>query len=98
MTARARGLKVRTGQGMVVLSAAEAGELLERLGQVRASQPASETLAVSANARTSDTFTDVEKAAVLEALTRWLEEPTGHSVGDGPLNLRSALAHDLGLE
>jgi hypothetical protein len=83
---------------MVVLSAAEAAELRDRLGQVRAGQPAGQTMAVSANASTSVTFTDIEKAAVLEVLIAWLEEPARHSVSDGPLNLKIALAHDLGLE
>ena len=83
---------------MVSLSAAEAGELRNRLRRVRAGQPASQTIAVSVNASSSVTFTEIEKAAVLEVLTHWLEDPTGNAVGDGPLNLKIALAHDLGLE
>jgi hypothetical protein len=91
-----RGLKIRTSQGMVALTAAEAGELQERLGRVRAGQPAGQTMAVSANASTSVTFSEIEKAAVLEVLTHWLDEPTGIAVGGGPLNLKAGLAHDLG--
>ena len=83
---------------MVALTAAEAGELRDRLGRVRAGQPAGQTMAVSANASTSVTFSDIEKAAVLDVLTRWLEEPTGSAVGDGPLNLKAGLAHDLGFD
>jgi hypothetical protein len=97
VTARARGLKVRTGQGMVVLTAAEAGELQDRLARVRAGQPASQTMAVSANASTSVTFTEIEKAAVFTVLEQWLEDPAGNAVG-GLLNLKLALAHDLGRE
>lgn len=97
MTARTRGLKVRTGQGMVALTAAEAGELLDRLARTPAAQPASETMAVSANASTSVTFTDIEKAAVFEVLKQWLKEPAGNAAG-GLLNLKIALAHDLEFE
>jgi hypothetical protein len=83
---------------MVALTAAEAGELRDRLGRVRAGQPASQTIAVSANASTSVTFSDIEKAAVLDVLTRWLEEPAGSALGEGPLKLKAGLAHDLGFD
>jgi hypothetical protein len=83
---------------MVALTAAEAGELQDRLGRVPAGQPASETMAVSANASTSVTFTDIEKAAVYEVLTHWLAEPRAQAVGEGLLNLKIGLAHDLGRE
>ena len=82
---------------MVVLTAAEAGDLQDRLGRVPAGQPASETMAVSANASTSVTFTEIEKAAVFEVLKQWLRGPAGNPVG-GLLNLKIALAHDLGRE
>jgi hypothetical protein len=57
-----RGLKVRTRQGMVALTGEEAGALRERLAQVAAAEPAGGTLSVSANASTSVTFTETEKA------------------------------------
>ena len=61
-----RVLKIRTSGGMIALNREEAVELRERLRRVRAAQPASETIAVSANASTSVTFTSSEKIAVLE--------------------------------
>jgi hypothetical protein len=97
VTTHSRGLKIRTSQGMVALTAAEAGELQERLGRARAGQPAGQTMAVSANASTSVTFSEIEKAAVLDVLTRWLDEPSADAVLGGPLQLRAGLAHDLGL-
>src|ERR1035437_900029 len=63
-----RALKIRTRQGMVALTGEEAGALRDRLAQVGSAQAAGGTLSVSANASTSITFTDVEKAAVLEVL------------------------------
>lgn len=83
---------------MVALTAAEAGELRDRLARVQAGHPASQTMTVSANASTCVTFTDGEKAAVFEVLARWLDSRPGDALGDGPLNLQVALAHDLGLE
>jgi hypothetical protein len=81
---------------MISLSAAEAGELSGQLGKLRSAHAASQTMTVSANASTSVTFTDPEKAAVLDALTRLLAaEP---SVAEGLHSLRSALARDLGVE
>ena len=97
VTARTRGLKIRTGRGMVALTAAEAGELRDRLERAPAGRPASQTMAVSANASTSVTFTEIEKAAVLEVLRQSLEGPAGNAAG-GLLNLEIALAHDLGFE
>jgi hypothetical protein len=79
---------------MIVLTAIEAGELRDQLGRVPVGQRASETMAVSANASTSVTFTDVEKAAVLEVLARRLDDPTGAAF-DGLQTLRVALADDL---
>jgi hypothetical protein len=76
---------------MVVLNAEEADQLRERLRRVPSAQVAEGTITVSANASTSVTFTDTEKAAVLEVLSQWLNE-TGHeNMGDGPLRLREAL-------
>jgi len=77
MTTRTRGLKLRTKQGMVVLTATEAGELRDRLAGAATTQPASETMAVSANASTNVTFTTIEKAAVLEVLSHWHEDQPG---------------------
>ncbi|MEY2515963.1 MAG: hypothetical protein QOJ89_3321, partial [bacterium] len=53
-----RALKIRTGRGMIALSAPEARELRERLRLSPAARPASQTIAVSANASTSVTLTD----------------------------------------
>jgi hypothetical protein len=88
-----RALKIRTRQGMVALTGEEAGALRDRLAQVGSAQAAGGTLSVSANASTSITFTDVEKAAVLEVLVGWLEQA---SAGAGLVALRDALASDLG--
>lgn len=59
---------------MIALTSQEAGELRDRLRDASAAQPASETVAVSANASTSVTFTDLEKAAVLDVLTQWARD------------------------
>jgi hypothetical protein len=90
MATSPRGLKIRTNRGMVALSAGEAAELLTGLARDMGGQAAGQTMAVSANASTSVTFTDVEKAAVL----RWLESP-GNGGGDGLVTLKLALAYDL---
>jgi hypothetical protein len=84
-------LKIRTGRGMVSLNDQEAAELRERLRGVPAAQSAEETIAVSANASTSVTFTETEKTAVVDVLTKWLAElgPAGN--GSGPAELREAL-------
>ena len=88
-----RDLKIRTRQGMVALTGEEAGALRDRLAQVGSAQAAGGTLVVSANASTSITFTDVEKATVLEVLVGWLEQA---SAGAGLVALKNALASDLG--
>jgi hypothetical protein len=79
---------------MVALTGDEARALRDRLQQVEAAQPAGGTLSVSANASTSVTFTDVEKAAVLDVLTGWTESTSTGEHG-GLLSLKTALAHDL---
>ena len=89
-----RALKVRTRQGMVALTGEEVGVLRDRLAQVGSGNAAGGTLTVSANASTSVTFTDVEKAAVLDVLAGWAE-PTSIGEHRGLLALRDALARDL---
>jgi hypothetical protein len=79
---------------MVALTGGEAGALADRLTQVEAAQSAGGTLAVSANASTSVTFTEVEKGAVLDVLASWLESANTLEAG-GLLALRDALARDL---
>jgi hypothetical protein len=81
---------------MIALTAAEAGELQERLERAPVGRAASQTMGVSANASTSVTFTDAEKRAVVAVLTAWLEDPIAEAVGEGVLNLKNALARDLG--
>ena len=98
MSAPKRGVKVRTGQGMVALTGEEAAELLARLKGDSAGRAAGQSMAVSANASTSVTFTAVEKAAVFEVLARWQEDRAESSAGEGLLNLKLALARDLGFE
>jgi hypothetical protein len=87
-------LRVRTSREMIELNANEAVELRERLRNVPAAQPAEETIAVSANASTSVTFTELQRAAVLDVLDRWIEE-VGPAAGEGPVNLRDALRDEL---
>jgi hypothetical protein len=53
---------------MFALSAEEARALTARLAGSESSRSAGETLAVSANASTSVTFTEAEKVAVLDVL------------------------------
>jgi hypothetical protein len=79
---------------MIELSANEAAELRERLRRVPAAQPAEETIAVSANASTSVTFTELQRAAVLEVLDRWIEE-VGPAAGEGLVNLQGAPRDEL---
>jgi hypothetical protein len=93
-----RVLKVRTSGGMIVLNREEALELRERLRRVRAAQPASETIAVSANASTSVTFTSSEKTAVLDVLATWRNDAASDEMSQGLVDLRIALARDLGLD
>ena len=80
---------------MVELNRDEAVELRERLRRTRAAQPASETIAVSANASTSVTFTSSEKIAVLDVLDAW---DNGAELSRGLVDLKTALARDLALE
>ena len=90
-----RALKIRTRRGMVALTGDEAGALRDRLAQTGSARSAGGTLSVSANASTSVTFTDAEKATVLDVLVRWLE-PTSDGEGDGLIAMKAALARDLG--
>jgi hypothetical protein len=83
-------LRIRTSGGMIQLSDQEAGELRERLRAFASAQPAEETIAVSANASTSVTFTRTEKVAVLDVLAQW-----GDGIGEGLLKLRDGLSDDL---
>ena len=83
-------LRIRTRRQMIELNADEAAGLRERLRHVPAALPAEETIAVSANASTSVTFTEQQRVAVLEVLDRWIEE-VGPAAGEGPVNLRDAL-------
>ena len=87
-------LRIRTSAAMIELSEEESGELRNRLRELPAAQPAEETIAVSANASTSVTFTSQQKAAVLEVLDLWLEK-AGPAAGDGPTKLRDALRVEL---
>ena len=80
---------------MVELNREEAVELRGRLRRVRAAQPASETIAVSANASTSVTFTSSEKIAVLDVLDAWDD---GAGMSRGLVDLKAALARDLALD
>ena len=87
-------LRIRTSREMIELSANEAAELRERLRRVPAAQPAEETIAVSANASTSVTFTELQRATVLEVLDRWIQE-VGPAAGEGLVNLQGALRDEL---
>jgi hypothetical protein len=95
-SAALRSLKIRTGQGMVLLTAEEARALKARLAGSESAQSASGTLAVSANASTSVTFTEVEKVAVLDILVDWLGPTSSARDETGLAALQSALARDLG--
>ena len=75
---------------MIELSDREAGELRERLRRVALAQPAEETIAVSANASTSVTFTHTQKVAVIEVLAQWMNELGGEEFGEGLFKARSA--------
>ena len=89
-----RALKIRTREGMVALTGKEASALRDRLAQVGSARSAGGTLSVSANASTSVTFTDAEKAAVLDVLVRWLE-PASAGESERLIALKDALARDL---
>jgi hypothetical protein len=80
---------------MIELCDGEAGELRERLRRVASAQPAEETIAVSANASTSVTFTHTQKVAVIDVLTQWRNVLGGEEIGEGPFKLRDALTDDL---
>ena len=56
-------------------------------------KPAEETIAVASNASTSVTFTEMQKAAVLDALDQPLE-PGANEIGAGLRALRSALSDE----
>ena len=86
-------LKIRTHRGMIELRDDEAAELRERLRRFPAAQPAEETIAVASNASTSVTFTEMQKAAVLDALEQPLE-PGANEIGAGLRALRSALSDE----
>ena len=88
-------MRIRTSGGMIELSDREAGELRERLRRVASAQAAEETVAVSANASTSVTFTDTQTVAVIDVLTQWMNEPGGEEFGEGLFKLRDALTNDL---
>jgi hypothetical protein len=88
-------LRIRTSGGMIELSDREAGELRERLRRVASAQPAEETIAVSANASTSVTFTLTQKVVVIDVLAQWMNEPGGGEIGAGLFKLRDALTDDL---
>ena len=90
-----RGLKVRTGQGTIALSGEEAASFKARLAANEATRSAGGTVSVSANASTSVTFTETEKAAVLDMLEGWLDPAAGAGETVGLLALREALAHDI---
>jgi hypothetical protein len=80
---------------MVALNDHEAAELRQRLRGVPAARSAEETIAVSANASTSVTFTKTEKAAVVEVLATWLAELGPAGMANGPAELREMLAREL---
>jgi hypothetical protein len=80
---------------MIELSDREAGELRERLRRVGSAQPAEETIAVSANASTSVTFTNTQTVAVIDVLAQWTNELGGEEIGEGLFNLKDALTAAL---
>ena len=92
-TAPMRALKIRTGQRMVALTGGEAAALREHLEQGGSGHAAARTLSVSANASTSVTFTDIERAAVLRCLSDgWSRRRCGEP---GLSALKISLARDL---
>ena len=95
MRGRPNTLRIRTSRGMVELSDLEATELRERLRANPAGQPAEQTIAVSANASTSITFTQAEKAVVAEVLAGWSPKPGRAESHSGLLKLRAALLEEL---
>ena len=88
-------MRIRTSGGMIELSDREAGELRERLRRVAAAQPAEETIAVSANASTSVTFTRTQKVVVIAVLAQWMNELGGEEIGEGLFKRGDGLTDDL---
>ncbi len=80
---------------MVVLSNQEATELRERLRQDPLTQPTEESIAVSVNASTSVTFTQAEKAVLVQVLTAWPRDADSGELGKGLAELRDALSEEL---
>ena len=80
---------------MVALTGDEASALKGRLEGLDSARSAAGTLAVSSNASTSVTFTEAEKAAVLDVLVGWLGPASGVGESTGLLALQDALARDL---
>jgi hypothetical protein len=80
---------------MVALTADEARALKSRLEGSDSARSAGGTLGVSANASTSVTFTDAEKAAVLDVLVEWLGPASDVGESAGLAKLQSALERDL---
>ena len=76
---------------MIALSGEEASEFRERLRRVPSAQSAEGTIAVSSNASTSVSFTETEKAAVVDVLDHRLTEMGVEGMGAGPAELREAL-------
>jgi len=68
---------------------------MERLAATDSARAAGETLAVSANASTSVTFTEAEKAAVFDVLVEWLGPANADKDRSGLRALQGALARDL---
>jgi len=89
-------LRIRTQRGMIELADTEANELRERLRLAPSAQPAEETIAVSANASTSVTFTRAQEQAVLDVLAHWLNNVGRDHMPDGAFALRNALIGDSG--
>jgi hypothetical protein len=81
---------------MVVLTADEARALKSRLESSDSARSAGGTLAVSANASASVTFTEAEKAFVLEVLVQWLGPASDVDESAGLTKLQEALERDLG--
>jgi hypothetical protein len=82
--------------GVVALTGEEARALNARLEGAESARSAGGTLAVSTNASTSVTFTEAEKAAVLDVLVEWLGPASDVGESAGLAKLQDALARDLG--
>ncbi len=83
---------------MVELSEREGDELRELLRRLPSARSAEETIAVSANANTSVTFTRAQTVVVLDVLARAINEMGREEIGQGLSRLRDALTGDLGCE